>query len=167
LLSDFYAIECDEKIKYLQLVENGLFYEDIMKFSGCNDRALIKEYFNSWICGKRVSTPFITDYFKSNFPVLHNTISIFQKYEVVEGKTVPGYVALSHRLQNIESNIVVKDLCETTDQCYSLHDGILTTAAKAEEVKVKLENIIKSKLGINPTIKIENKREELEQNAKN
>lgn len=159
LLTSFYHDVYPETEHYKELVESGKFYEDIKEKMGYTNRDEVKEDFNSWICGKRASTPLIDSYLKTNFPILHNNILMFRETE----NGVLPYKACAHRLQKIESNIVVNKVCSKYNNAFSIHDGILTVASNADTIKEDLQNTIKEELGLDATIKLDNKREKIQQ----
>lgn len=144
-----------ECAKYKSLVESGAFYEDIMSKTGLTNRESVKEMMMAFICGggKNKTGP-MEEYLAEEFPMLYTQIAMVKKKD--------SYKAISLKLQKIESGIIVKQICEEF-ACLSIHDGVLAKKSDADSIKIRLEEIIKEQLGINASIKIENKREELEQ----
>jgi hypothetical protein len=142
--------DCKESWKYRALVESGIFYEHVMKVTGCSDRDAVKRAVMVFLCGK-TKVPLIPQYFQDEFPILYGIIKAHQNKQ---------WKSVAHILQNLESNIIVKRVCEEFP-VVSMHDGVICPQDIAGDVESRTKELIKQEYGLNATVTVEDKRKAL------
>jgi len=112
--------EC-ELFKYL--TKSGLFYQYIMDNSGIKDKEKIKKIIYKVLFGKNYSNS-SDKMFSKLFPTIHNFIKFYKKKH-------SNYKILSHKLQNLESNLIfnkiILEIMETNPEIkiVTVHDSIV------------------------------------------
>jgi len=110
-----------ELFKYL--TKSGLFYQYIMDNSGIKDKEKIKKIIYKVLFGKNYSNS-SDKMFSKLFPTIHNFIKFYKKKH-------SNYKILSHKLQNLESNLIfnkiILEIMETNPEIkiVTVHDSIV------------------------------------------
>jgi hypothetical protein len=110
-----------ELFKYL--TKSGLFYQYIMDNSGIKDKEKIKKIIYKVLFGKNYSNS-SDKMFSKLFPTIHNFIKYYKK-------KYSNYKILSHKLQNLESNLIfnkiILEIMETNPEIkiVTVHDSIV------------------------------------------
>jgi len=156
LLINLYDDRCSKECqKFIEIIQKGLFYEIFMRKTGIENRDEVKEKIMAFLCGKVKSNSEISDAFQGMFPIL---------FEKIRKKIDAHHCSLSWWLQGQESEIIVRKICKEFS-VYSMHDGVICQASKAEEVQNATEKAIHEVCGITGIVVIDNKREAIEKYA--
>ncbi|WP_242919666.1 hypothetical protein [Pontibacter liquoris] len=147
--------------KYIQLTGSRNFYRYIMDKCGvaAEQRDVFKQqvfgsifYCSKWIAESEGNKP--GSIFISSFPNVYRILN--------ESKGNGGTNELPVRLMRLESEIILHDVCARTAQnvndsffVATIHDGIVTTASRAQQVKLMIEEACRRRLGHIPTVKPE------------
>lgn len=123
--------------RYIELVDKGLLYEELMNKSGIHDRKLIKTMVYTVLFGtnsKNGNTKKENLMFHKVFPTVFKFITDYKKKN-------KNYKKLSHILQNMESefifNTVIKHIMNTNPKIkmFTIHDSIITTIEHKDTVR--------------------------------
>lgn len=107
----------DDVVNYIRLCETGSLYEEIMRATGVTDRQQVKKSFFTLMFDRNRRAP---NYFRRLFPSV---------YDVAWECKKKDYRHLSHRLQNLESKVIIEGvaarLADLNVVVATVHDSLL------------------------------------------
>lgn len=155
----------DDVLLYKKLVSEGSFYENfgrimiekgLIDIETINPRSIAKEATFATIFSPNNSISYNPSVriFKELFPNVYRVFSLVKK-----GKY--NHNTLSICLQRLEAEIVLHKVCKFSHilkprlPLFTLHDAIITTEENVEFINFLLKLVLKKKIGIEPSLKLE------------
>lgn len=137
--------------EYIELCENGQFYESLME-SGEDRRAFKEKFYGDVFFGKNCYDSKLKDRFERQFPSMAKMLKEVKK---------SNYRHSSWLMQNYEATIFIYTICKRIKNerpelpVFTIHDSILTLPDSVEYVESVIMDEFR-KLGIKPTLTKEN-----------
>jgi hypothetical protein len=141
-------------IEFIDLCEQGILYDDLMRRLGIpaqRRKGFKRLIFSQVFFGKNQQTGQLRDLFARDFPTV---------YQVIHDLKRKDYRQLAYLLQAHESKIMIDIICRRILKelpgtfVGTIHDSILTTPDKAEEIKAIMMREFQ-RFGLRPTIRME------------
>ena len=141
-------------IEFVSLCEQGVLYDELMRRLGIPARrrkGFKRLIFSQVFFGKNNQTGKVRELFARDFPTVYKAINDLKRKD---------YRQLAYLLQAHESKMMIDIICrDILDEqpgtfIATIHDSIMTTQEKADEVKAIMIREFQS-FGLNPTIRVE------------
>lgn len=141
-------------IEFIDLCERGGLYDNLMRRLGIpaqRRRGFKRLFFSQVFFCKIKTTGRVRELFARDFPIVYKAINDLKRKD---------YRQLAYLLQAHESKIMIDVICRRIlDELpgtfiATIHDSIMTTAEKADEVKTIMVREFQ-RFGLNPTIRLE------------
>ena len=141
-------------IEFINLCESGVLYDDLMRRLGIpaqRRKGFKRLFFSQVFFGKIKTTGRVRELFARDFPTVYQAINDLKRKD---------YRQLAYLLQAHESKIMIDIVCRKIlvelpgTFIATIHDSIMTTPDKADEVKTIMLREFK-RFGLNPMIRLE------------
>lgn len=140
-------VELTEYYKFKEIVVSGNFWKHFIEETGLTDKKIIKRVIYKVLFGRNLNTKY-DKIFKKLFPSIYSFIKIYKK-------RMGDYKILSHKLQNLESNMIfnsiVKEIIESNPEIrlITIHDSIMCQKKYSHLVGNIFEKKIKEQFELN------------------
>ena len=144
----------DDVREFIDLCEQGILYDDLMRRLGIPARrrkGFKRLFFSQVFFGRIKATGRVRELFAQDFPTVYKAINDLKRKD---------YRQLAYLLQAHESKLMIDIICrKILDEMPgtfvgTIHDSILTTPDKADEVKAIMLREFR-RFGLHPTIRLE------------
>ncbi len=144
----------DDVKEFVALCEQGILYDDLMRRLNIPARrrdSFKRLFYTQVFFGKNKTTGRVRDLFAGDFPTVYKAINDLKRKD---------HHQMAYLLQAHESKIMIDIICRKILNelpgtfIATIHDSILTTPDKADEVKAIMVREFQS-FGLNPTIRLE------------
>jgi hypothetical protein len=137
----------NDAIKYLEAVEHGELYENMMSLLAIEDRSVVKRIVFGILMGKHRTTK-RQRLFANLYPSIYEFIGWLKKKD---------YKHASHALQRLESKIILhsvaRQLLSEMIPCATIHDSLLVSQANVERTFTLLYQEYRRCANVRPSLK--------------